>query len=343
MKCQEANESLVAYVDGEVSPSERALIQAHLARCDACQEELAVLSALQRRLSRSLQVRAAQASPSPQAWSRLQARWAGEARPSPWGLPAWLQPLAPGVGRIIETYQGSMTMKRGFALAALVALVIGLGTVAFVPSVRAQVGEILEVWFRFETPGGHGEVAISGTAGFVPLHPTYLPAAFQTLGFVIGSVSGESDSIELIYRSEQQFLTLTQTEVSGDKALPAVREVTVNGQPAILVTDLEGTFEVGHPIQEGARVEAFGTPPAESVPYHGTIAYTDGKRFTWYAGDIKIEMLSNLSEEEMLRIAESMAPAEAGEGEPPFQLRLTLPSGDEGGIIMREGPIEFSP
>ncbi len=63
MKCQEVNKLLVAYLDGEVTPSERTLIQAHLAGCDFCQKELAALSVTQSRVSQSLQVRAAQAAP----------------------------------------------------------------------------------------------------------------------------------------------------------------------------------------------------------------------------------------------------------------------------------------
>ncbi len=64
----------------------------------------------------------------------------GEAR-----SPSWFQRLAPGVGRIRQIFQvrGGLTMKKGFALAALAALVIAISAVAFVPSVRAQVGEVI--------------------------------------------------------------------------------------------------------------------------------------------------------------------------------------------------------
>jgi len=113
MKCQEVNELLVVYSDGEVAPSERTLIQAHLAECDFCQKKLAALSATQGRVRRSLQVKAAQAAPSPQAWSRLQARLAKEARPSSSWLPSWLQRLAPGIGRsITQIFQGGVTKKK---------------------------------------------------------------------------------------------------------------------------------------------------------------------------------------------------------------------------------------
>ena len=126
--------------------------------------------------------------------------------------------------------------------------------------------------------------------------------------------------------------------------------MTVNGQKGVLVTGLEGMFEYGFRIPEGAHVETLGTPPAERDPHHGAIAYTDGQRLTWYAGNVKVEMLSNLPEEEMLKIAESLVPAEAGEGEAPFQPPLDLPSGGEdiiegagGGWEVQEGLIESNP
>ncbi len=144
MKCQEVNELLVVYSDDEVTPSEQTLIQSHLAECDFCQKKLAALSATQGRVSRFLQVRAAQAAPSPQAWSRLQARLAEEARPSSSWLPTWLQRLSPDVGRINQIFTGGLTMKKGLALAALAALVIAVSTVAFVPSVRAQVVDTIQ-------------------------------------------------------------------------------------------------------------------------------------------------------------------------------------------------------
>jgi len=275
----------------------------------------------------------------------------GEARsPS-----SWFQRLAPDVGRIEQILERGLTMKKGFALAAAAALIIAVSTVAFTPSVRAQVGEIFNTWFRIETPGGAGEVAISGTAEFVPLHPTYLPAGLQSVGFTTsGGKSESSESIELMYHNEEQFLTIAQSKAPVDKALPAGLEVIVNGQPAVLVTDLKGTFGYGLRIPEGAHVveETIGTPPARPIPYHGSIAYTEGKRLTWYVGDVKIEMLSNLSEAEMLKVAESLVPAETGEGKPPFQPPLDIPSGseekvietDEGGhIIIRRGSTESNP
>jgi len=350
MKCQEVNKLLIAYLDNEVTPSERTLIRAHLAGCERCQEELAALSALQSRVSQFLQVRAAQATPSPQAWSRLQARLAGEARPSLSWLPAWLQRLAPGVGRINQIFERGVTMKKGFALTAIAALVLALSVMAFVPSVRAQVGGILNTWFHFESPDGEYEMTLVSSIPmeFAPLHPTYLPAGLQSAGVGVGGEFGvDEPKIELTYRSADQFVVITQTKAPADRTLPAGEETTVNGQPAVLVTGLEGTFGDDFGIPEGSQPEdsqgeTFDTPPAD-CPCH-TIAYTDGKRLTWYVGDVKVEMLSNLSVEEMLKIGASLVPAEAGEGDLPFQLPPDLPSGSEGEPVGgSSGSIESKP
>jgi hypothetical protein len=355
MKCREANELIVAYLDGEVTPSEQVLIQSHLVGCNVCRKELAALSETQNRVSQSLQVRAAQADPSPQAWDCLQARLSGQDLHSPSLLPAGLQHLAQGFNRISQIFQpkGGITMKKGFVLVTLVVLIVALGMIAFIPSVRAQAGEMLNTWFRFKSPGGEYEVALSGPAEFAPLHPSYLPVDLQGSGVGISStITGEgSESVELVYHNEDQFLTITQSKASEDKILPVGHKVIINGQKGVLVTDLEGTFKYGFRIPEGAQVETLGTPPSERDTYHGTITYKDGKLLTWFVGDVKVEMLSNLPEAEMLKIAESLVPAEAGEGESPFHLYLDLPTdGDEevletegGFIIMEEGSIELNP
>ncbi len=321
MKCQEVSKLLIAYLDNEVTLSERTLIRAHLAGCDICQEELVTLSALQSRVSQFLQARVAQAAPSPQAWSRLQARLAGEARPSPSWLPIRLQRLAPGIGRINRAFEGDITMKKKFALATIAVLVIALSVMAFVPSVHAQVSELFVAWFHFNVPGDDGEIAIPGPVEFTPLFATYLPDEFQSPGFISGG--GSAQVFELTYIGYKHFVTLTQSKVTADKALPAGQNVTVKGQPAVLVTGLEGTIEMLPQDPENAPMvttppapaEPLGTPPAEPVVKPMT-TYTDGKRLTWYVGDIRVEMLSNLSEAEMLKVAESLAPMKAGD-EPP--------------------------
>ena len=72
--CGQVQSLLVAYVDGEVTPSERTLIQAHLSSCTVCQQELTLLSTARSRVRSMLQRRAVHAVPSAEAWSRLEAK-----------------------------------------------------------------------------------------------------------------------------------------------------------------------------------------------------------------------------------------------------------------------------
>lgn len=298
MKCQEVNRLLLAYLDNEVPPSERTLIQAHLAGCDTCQRELAALSALQSRIGQFLHVRAAQATPSPRAWSRLQARLAEEARPP---LP-WLP---------INSILGGIAMKKGIALVAIAGLLIALSVMTFVPSVRAQVGQLLR-WFRFESPApGGGEVSIPGSVEFTPLRPAYLPAGFQAMAV---GLNPEAASLNYWNSTTNQILIIDQRRSSSDddRSLPPGISLTVNGQPAVLITNVEGsvTFTFLSPTPAISI-----TPPADldqAVPAE-TVSYPDGRQLVWYVGDIRLEMLSNLPVEEMLRIAESMIPAEQEE------------------------------
>jgi len=180
---------------------------------------------------------------------------------------------------------------------------------------------------------------------FTPLAPTYLPAGLQRSGggISVSETGGEPECLELKYHGDDQFVAITQTKAEADRALPAGREVAINGQPATLVTGLEGTFEYGFRIPEDAVVKTVGTPPAKR--YHGHIPYTDGKRLTWYAGDVKVEILSSLSEEEVLKIAKSMVPTEAVEGgKSPFQPSANPPPGAEGEpFIIQEGTIKTNP
>lgn len=209
-------------------------------------------------------------------------------------------------------------MKKGLALTTIAALVIALSVMAFVPSVRAQVGELLR-WFRFESPAGGGEVSIIGSVEFTPLRPAYLPAGFQTMAV---GLNPEAASVNYWNSTTNQILIIDQERSSPDdnRSLPLGTNVTVNGQPAVLITGLEGnvTFALLSPtpsVPITTPADSDQVVPLEPITVPAeTVSYTDGNQLVWYAGDIRIEMLSNLPEEEMLKIAESMVPAEAGEG-----------------------------
>ncbi|MGC8839091.1 MAG: zf-HC2 domain-containing protein [Anaerolineae bacterium] len=319
MKCPEVTQLLVAYLDNELTLYERASVQKHLERCEACQQELAALAALRSRVSRFLRVRAAQAVPSPQAWSCLQEKLARQASPLlPW-FPASLQCLTQNIGRIHQTLTGgAKMMKRGLAFTILVAVLVALAAVAFVPSVRAQVGDLLPFrWFRFGGPGGGVEVSVPGVVEFTPLRPAYLPEGFQAMAV---GLNPEVASLNYWNSATNQILMIDQQLVST-KSLPSGTKVTVKGEPAVLITGLEGSVAFvslpptpaapTRPDQDEPR-PAQETSPLEPVTASSaeTISYTDGKQLIWYVGNVRVSILSNLPVEEMLKVAESMVPAE---------------------------------
>ena len=317
MKCREVNELLVAYLDNEVTPSERTLIQAHLAECDFCRKKLAALSATQGRVSQSLQMRAAQAAPSPQAWNRLHARLAGEARPSS----SWVQRLAPSVWQVVQVnplaMKGEMKMSRKAVLiaVALVALV-SVAFFAYPPTHTLA----LEVLARFEsmiitnaptvsersqdpTPVGQPTATpivvplpiltvkeANEQAGFEILYPQYVPVGYQLVarrvhhaeaGVNVGTTYAMEGGIPSISFSQTRY----DPELAGEYRVgdaPTIN-VEVRGQPGLWV-------------EQAAVGLAGGEPWLRNL-------------LIWQEGDIFITLGSDdLPLQEMSRIAESLSP-----------------------------------
>jgi hypothetical protein len=74
MNCKEICELLTAYLDGEVTPEEKANIDAHLAGCPQCRAEMEGLSETRDNLRSALTSMAEEAAPSPQAWEKIRNR-----------------------------------------------------------------------------------------------------------------------------------------------------------------------------------------------------------------------------------------------------------------------------
>jgi hypothetical protein len=118
MNCQEVQALLPAYLEDEVTPQERALIQNHLATCEACQKERAALSATRNGVRQALKRLADRAEPSAQAWTQLQARLVQQ----PTRSRAWRSL------DVMRTSVGEMTMQKKLKIvlsAALITLVLG--------------------------------------------------------------------------------------------------------------------------------------------------------------------------------------------------------------------------
>lgn len=125
MNCEQVQALLISYLNNETTPSERALIQAHLPGCPACQAEMSLLARVQEQVGSALQRRAADAIPARDAWERLETRLAKAAHPLPAPSKPRLSRLAPGVSRLTtQLFSGGMTMRKKLALSALGAVLI---------------------------------------------------------------------------------------------------------------------------------------------------------------------------------------------------------------------------
>ena len=298
MSCRETTVMMIAYLDQELSPSERQRMAAHLAGCDTCRRELETLSTVQSRVRRSLHQQAAQAAPAPDAWVRLQDALAGAHRPVRHvGTAGVLQSI---VLSIRTLFLGGSLMRR-FALVCLLTLALLGGVVIAVPPVRAQVQEMIDAWFHFQLPGGRSGVGI-GFGGarhaFRPYLPAWLPEGLD-LGLTGGTTAPGAEYVEFEFhpmpprKGDERFIRLIEGKGEAVPGLPEGRAVTVKGQRAVFTSELSERHEiqVDPPTPDGARVLA------------------------WRLGEIQIELVSNLSEEEMIAVAESLVPMEEGKGE----------------------------
>jgi len=78
MNCKDINRLLSAYLDEEVNPGERKLIEDHFPGCKKCQEELRLLSSTREALRQALSAKADVVEPPNQAWDQIRQRIVSE-------------------------------------------------------------------------------------------------------------------------------------------------------------------------------------------------------------------------------------------------------------------------
>ena len=125
MKCEQVQSLLVSYLDGEVTPSERRLIQAHLSNCTVCQQELSLLSTARSRVRSMLQRRAAHAVLTSAAWNRLEASLT-EAEQLSSKKEAWFSRKAPSGNRTSTLYKkfGGVSMNKRSIVSAVAGVAV---------------------------------------------------------------------------------------------------------------------------------------------------------------------------------------------------------------------------
>lgn len=162
MNCKQVRRSLISYLNGGVDPNELTDIRAHLNHCTTCREEAVRFTAFQAQLAHSLHNRADIVEPSPAAWNQLSAK-------------------------LTKNYiKKEPTPMRKFALAMLFVLLIALVMVAFVPSVQAQVKDIIK-----RIVYGEYSVVEQVDSQEIP-EPRPLPEDMWSVDTVIGSFGGNT-------------------------------------------------------------------------------------------------------------------------------------------------------
>jgi hypothetical protein len=293
MNCRDVSKQIPAYLDGEVSLSEKQLIQAHLADCNNCQKEFEAIAMLRKNVSQQLKAHAASVAPSPQAWTRLEAALADSPQP---------QPI---FAKLVQSISSGRWFSVGrWTTQKLVAvLLVAIALILITPPVWARLEPLITSWFGFTSPDGKSEGAIGGFTAFTPYQATYLPKGFQQS--LLGSTTTpDMESLELGYENKEQFIILVQSKGADAKILPLGEDVRVISYPAIFIPSFATSL---WDLQQKR-------PTISTVT---NFNYANTHLLTWFLGEIKVEMFSNLSKEEMLKVAESLEPMQSIEGEWP--------------------------
>jgi Putative zinc-finger len=288
MKCREVRMTLVALLDGEVGPSERASIDAHIAGCRCCEKELAALGKTRIYVADGFRRLASEATPSETAWTRLQARIAKERMNSA------------GVASLKANSRRGPALRWRIALVVSGAILLAACVTAAVPSSRSAAGNLLAIvlnWYRF-TPV---------EAGYLP--KGFDPAPVYQVGLVgVPPGAGEDSAVQhgsqktrteqTLYRSGDWFVLVRITSDRGEP-LPEGRTTDVNGNHAVLITGLSGFVPPPEELQMGERTSA-------STSQRYSVTYRDANALTWTYGDTRVEVLSDLPVEEIRKVAEGL-------------------------------------
>jgi hypothetical protein len=299
MNCREIRKQITAYLDDELSSSEKRLIQTHLKDCQNCQRELSELGALQTRMQEHLMAHAAAVAPSPQAWSTLNA-----------SLPEKPQGKA-----LLDKIFGGFSLPRVSSTSliptqrAVIAILLLVTLVVVVPPVWARVETWISTHFSFTSPDGKSGGAIGGFTAFTPYHATYVPDGFQhsILGSTT-SIEPEIESLELAYSLDEQFILLVQSKGAGVPNLPEGEAILVNTHQAIFIPSFVSSMQ-----------DLLEQRP--TLPIDTGFAYEDTHLLTWFIDEVKIEMFSSLHKSEMLKVAESLEPMTAEQRESLFPFK----------------------
>lgn len=266
---------LLTYINAEVTPSQKRLIQIHLANCPQCQESVNRLSIADQQLHSLIKTQADSAEPGEDAWDRLAEK-------------------LPGSQKSKFLSSRGMNMKKLTPAYVLVSVLLVLGTLLAIPSVRAQITELITQWVSADLPNDSGSIALGGEDWpFTPNIVTYFPEHLQSRGVSSGIIeSPENFSVSFMFElGKDHFIKVVNNRGAAYTFLPKGEDITINGQPAILI-----------------REPDLGKALFGEVDDIGKFATHQSFQIIWFINDIQIEVFANFPLEEMVKIAESVEP-----------------------------------
>lgn len=181
-----------------------------------------------------------------------------------------------------------MVKKLTPILLATVLLIAAL--ILLIPGVRGR----LNAWITGDVP--QASVSMTGFEAFIPYTPGYFPEGFdiQLVG-AGGTTAPDVDIYEEFYASDTQFIKLIQSQGDAveawDEGYAASRSLLVQGQPAVITQDLDLEELIGGDL--------------DLADYDTSGVW----RVTFFLEDIRIQVVSNYSEEETITVAEKLVPS----------------------------------
>lgn len=232
MNCKEVNQSLLSYLDNEVSPEEREAIEAHLSACSGCREEMEALTKTQRELRQALESMTAGVSPSPNALANIEQRLAVEERRGAGILNKGIAKLKDGIRKLQSPRP---VWQTALASALSVALIFGLClTIPLLLRQPSSTGELTKFAsyselkaflkenpnaYRYNSLGEWGSALLSGTD--IAAENTYLAPSAQDYSTTNIQVEGVDEAD--IIKTDGEFIYLVSgTRVIIAKAYPVV-------------------------------------------------------------------------------------------------------------------------
>ena len=218
MNCESVQSLLVDYLDGEVTPSERFLILAHLSNCSVCQQELDLLSTARSQVRGVLQRRARQAVPSWDAWNWLEARLTKAAQPSS-KFSAWFSRKAPDASRAFHQRFGGVNMNKRSLVSAIAAVVVltFLGVAMAKNVIPASAQQVLDRAYEAQSAQGEGKgiqhtriefyqnfCALPEEQGLTTITESY--SDYETGNFRSVSTSGKTGKVIDLFAFDGQYI-----------------------------------------------------------------------------------------------------------------------------------------